>query len=237
MVFLLSSQQKICYAICIVKRTINARKFQCYNTNMIGFIRGKVLEMFKSGKSVSSLVIWTGRDEDFGLAYTVLVSEIQVSAFTTGDIVSLWTYAVHNENDNYLIGFDSVKKMRLFLSMLDVSGVGPKTAMQIVDTVGVDGIAQALATNDVKIFSKVPGVGQKTAAKIVLELSGKDLDVAAVLKPQQIDVSEYSDVIATLQKLGYTSTNARDAVAKASAELAMQPTLSTAEKVKLVLSK
>ncbi len=204
---------------------------------MIGFIRGKVLEMFKSGKAVSSLVLWTAGEDDFGIGYTVLVSEIQSALFAVGTVANLWTYSVHNENDNYLIGFDSVQKMRLFLNMLDVSGVGPRTAMQIVDTLGVDGIAQALGSNDVKAFSKVSGVGAKTAAKIVLELSGKDFDVTSVLNPQNVDVSAFPDVIATLQKLGYSSSNAKEAVEKSVSELTANPSLSTAEKVKLVLSK
>ncbi|MCC7303791.1 hypothetical protein IT418_00005, partial [bacterium] len=140
-------------------------------------------------------------------------------------------------NDNYLLGFDSVDKMRLFLTMLDVSGVGPRTAMQIVDTIGVESIGKALVSNDVKVFSKVPGVGQKTAAKIILELAGKNLDITAVLKPQSLDVSEHADVIATLQKLGYSVSDARQAVTKASTDLILQQNLSTAEKVKLVLSK
>lgn len=204
---------------------------------MIGFIRGKIIEMFKSGKSVASIVLWIHEENSLGLGYTILVSESQAAIYSIGHTAALWTYSVHNENDNYLIGFDSAEKMRLFFNMLDVSGVGPRTAMQIVDTIGVEGIGKALLSNDVKAFSKVPGVGQKTAAKIVLELAGKNLDISAILKPQDIDISLHSDVVATLQKLGYSVTDARNAVAKASTDLSSQPDLSTAEKVKLVLSK
>lgn len=204
---------------------------------MIGYVRGSVLQKFKSGKNTASLVLWTGEKDSFGVGYTVLVSDHFVGTLEPDQTVILWTYSVHTENDSYLIGFDSSEKMRMFLELLDVSGVGPRTAMTIVDTVGVENIIQAIATSDVKTFSSVPGIGQKTAAKIMVELSGKDLDITTVLIPQQIDVSAHGDVLATLQKLGYSVANAKEAVAKATAELAMQPQLSTAEKVKLVLSK
>ena len=204
---------------------------------MIGFIRGKVLNSFKSGKAVTSLVVWPNENVTFGVAYTILVSDITGAKNVKDDVAELWTFSVHSDNDLYLIGMDSADKMKIFLKLLEVSGVGPRTAMTIVDTVGVDGITNALVMNDVSVFSKVSGIGQKTAAKIVLELAGKDLQIESILKPQQINLSAYNDVIATLQKLGYSSNSAKEAVAKASAELDMQPELTLAEKVKITLAK
>ncbi|MCC7304035.1 hypothetical protein IT418_01305, partial [bacterium] len=72
---------------------------------MIGFIRGKILEMFKSGKAVTSLVLWINDENSFGLGYTVLVSEVHAALYSVGYTATLWTYLVHNENDNYLLGF------------------------------------------------------------------------------------------------------------------------------------
>lgn len=204
---------------------------------MIGYIRGKVLKKFKSGKNTVSLVLWVGEEEALGLGYTVFVSELFSTTLSEGQNVEVWTYSVHNDSDSYLIGFSEADKMRIFLQLLEVSGVGPRSAMQIVDSVGVEKILAALATNDVKTFSNVSGIGQKTAAKIIVELSGKEFDVKSMLNNSNVDITPYADVTATLQKLGYSVSASRDAIAKASAELAMQPNLTTAEKVKLVLSK
>lgn len=205
---------------------------------MIGYLKGKVIQVFKFGKNVVSLTVQVTPDGDYAVGYSVLVTDLFASNVSIQSFVELWTYNVHSENDAYLIGFSSPDKMRIFLDLLGVSGVGPRTALLIVDTVGVEQIRLALATKDVKVFSKVSGIGNKTAAKIVVELSGKGVDVANMLaKPSVSDISaEYADVYATLLKLGYSSSAAKEALLKAASQLKENQGKTTAEKVTLVLA-
>jgi len=204
---------------------------------MIGFVRGMVLGIFKSGKNTTSLVLWTSEQvEGPGVGYTVLVSDIQAASVVDGKSAELWTYSVQNDNESYLIGFSSSDKLRLFLQLLSVSGVGPKSAMQIIDTVGIEQITDALINNDVSVFNKVSGIGKKTAAKIIVELSGRDLNLKTVLQNPTKMGEAYPEVVATLQKLGYSVSAAREAVEKASIKLSEHAEYTVAEKVKLVLS-
>lgn len=203
---------------------------------MLGFVRGLVKEIFPAGKNIVSLVLWTENDpSELGVAYTVLVSELQAAHFTTGTVAEVWTYSVQAERESYLIGFSSSQKLRMFLKLLGVSGVGPKTAMHIVDSVPLDDLIHALTDNDVSIFNKIPGIGKKTAAKIIVELSGQEVNVEKVLQKSPIN-EQFPGVLATLKKLGYSTAAARDAIDRASHKLQEQSELSVAERVKLVLS-
>jgi Holliday junction DNA helicase RuvA len=203
---------------------------------MLGFIRGSVKEIFPAGKNTVSLVLWTENDSTaLGVAYTILVSELQAAHMIIGTIAEVWTYPVQAERESYLIGFGSSQKLRMFLKLLAVSGVGPKTAMQIVDSVPLDDLIVALTNNDVSIFNKIPGIGKKTAAKIIVELSGQEVNVGKVLHGSSTN-EQFPEVLATLKKLGYTTIAAKDAIARALSKLQENPNLSVAEQVKLVLS-
>jgi len=204
---------------------------------MLGFVRGSIQEIFPAGKNVVSVVLWTENDlNSVGVGYTVLISEIQAAHLTVGTIAEFWTYSVQNDNESYLIGFSSSQKLRMFLKLLGVSGVGPKTAMQIIDSVPLDDLIHALTENDVSIFSKIPGIGKKTAAKIIVELSGREVNVGKMLQGSPTS-ERYPEVQATLKKLGYSTIAAKEAIDRALAQLQAPPTLTVAEQVKLVLSR
>lgn len=214
-------------------------KRRCYNVPMIGYLKGKVLQKFKAGKNVVTLTMQVTPDGEFGIGYAVLVTEMCGSTIPVQSFAELWTFAVHSENDSYLIGFSSPDKMSVFLDLLSVSGVGPRTAMLIVDSVGVEQIRHALVAKDVNVFSKVPGIGHKTAAKIVVELSGRGVDVANMLYQSNVQndlSSNYADVYATLLKLGYSTSAAKEALQRAAPLLQANENKTTAEKVTLILA-
>lgn len=206
---------------------------------MLGYIRGSVLGFFKVGKSVSSLVVWPNEDENaLGVGYSVLVSDILAAKLPKHSVVSLWLYTVQTDKESYVIGLDSSEAMDWLVKLLTVSGVGPRTALQVIDTLEVSGMQQALAQRDIKMLTKVPGLGQKTAAKIIIELGGKGGEVSAVnaMKPALDNLQEYSAVVATLQKLGWKAQEAKDAVRANVEKLRGMGDKDVSEQVKLVLS-
>jgi len=202
---------------------------------MLGFVRGTVKGIFPVGKNVSSVVLWTGQEPiSLGVGYSVIVSESLASTFTTNSTVELWTYSVQGEKESYLMGLASSEKLQIFLKMLNVSGVGPKTAMLIVDTLAVDELRTALLEGSVEPFAKIPGVGRKTAAKIIVEYAGKDLNLEQIIG-NQTGNDLYPEVAATLRRLGYSSLAARESITKALPTLRKNPDATVAELVKLVL--
>lgn len=203
---------------------------------MIGFLKGKVLAVFKTGKSVSTVIVWPYAENASGIGISVVVTDLLAIQFPLNTDVSLWTYHVVSENASYLIGLQTKEAMESFFSLLDVSGVGPKTALHIVDTLGVAALVEAIKMQDITAISKVPGVGKKTAAKILLELA-QSPSVASLISGSSDLSSGYATVVATLQKLGYSVVKAKEAIAAAKSELDAHPDWSVSEQVTLILSK
>lgn len=205
---------------------------------MIGYLKGNVLAVFKTGKAVSTLVVWPYREHDVGIGISVVVSDVLATALSSDNsIVSLWTYHVYSENSSYLIGLNTKESMDAFLSLLDVSGVGPKTALQIVDTLGVAAFLDAVKMQEISVFSHIPGVGKKTAAKILLELSQSPSLSTLLQGATVISSDKYATVVATLQKLGYPLAKIRDVITQFTPELDQKSELTVSEQVTLLLSK
>lgn len=128
-----------------------------------------------------------------------------------GREVQLFTYLHVRENEMSLYGLESEEALAFFQLLLGVSGIGPKVALAMLSTAEVDLIRQAIARGDVEYLTRIPGIGKKVAQRIILDLKGKleaeDLAPAAPLSP--VD----RDVIAALTSLGYSLSEAREAIA------------------------
>jgi len=144
---------------------------------------------------------------------------------TSGDRVQLHTHLHVREDVLALYGFSSSDELRLFELLINVSGIGPKTALALLSALSPERFEIAIARGDVETLSSVTGIGKKTAARLVLELKGKF---------EQVDVlsrSLHDDVKAALVGLGYS-------VAEANASIATLPDssrLSLEDKIKLAL--
>ncbi|MER3485692.1 MAG: Holliday junction branch migration protein RuvA, partial [Chloroflexota bacterium] len=113
--------------------------------------------------------------------------------------------------------FATPEELGLFELLLTVSGVGPRNALAVLSAMPVDQLRSAIATENVDLLMRVPGIGRKTAARIVLELRGKvsaPTGVAPQLAPQ-------SDVIAALTTLGYSAAEAMEAIREAQLDPAL----------------
>jgi Holliday junction DNA helicase RuvA len=108
-----------------------------------------------------------------GVGYKVFITTDTVGAYGMGDAVALWTYTAVRENSLDLYGFGSIDELSFFELLLDVSGIGPKSALSILTVASIDTLKKAIATGDTSYLNKVSGIGRKTADKIVLELRDK----------------------------------------------------------------
>ena len=129
-----------------------------------------------------------------------------------GDEVHLHTRLYIRDDEVALYGFSTAEALRLFQTLNGVSGIGPRTSLALLSRLGPQGVASAVATGDLGALSGVPGVGRKTAGRLVLELKGKFevLDAAQVAVPGARDEA---DVVSALMALGYTATEARRVLA------------------------
>ena len=110
-----------------------------------------------------------------GVGYKLTVSYLTSEACMTklGKEVKLYTHLAVREDDVELFGFGSYEEKECFNKLTSVSGVGPKAAMSILSTMSPDKLAVAICTNDAKAIAKSPGIGAKSAARIILELKDK----------------------------------------------------------------
>lgn len=128
---------------------------------MIYCLRGKVLLKDKD------TVIIDVRD----VGYQILVSHID--DFVIGDEVLVYTYNVIREDEQYLVGFTSLEEKNTFLSLIKVKGLGPKTVIGALGATSPEQVKAAISSNNVAYLKKLPGIGAKAAAQIILDLKGE----------------------------------------------------------------
>lgn len=176
---------------------------------MIAHLKGLLLE-----KSADRLVV-----EINDIGYEVLIPfSTYYELGEVGDTVSLRIYTHVREDVLSLYGFLSRKEKKLFTQLIQVSGIGPKLGITILSGLPVDEFTQALMDQDVVKLYGIPGVGKKTAERLVLEMKDKVLDWFPELEDSPVSSgsgSVQADVVSALVNLGYAKNTAERAVAKA----------------------
>lgn len=148
-----------------------------------------------------------------GVIYHVNTSGVTLEEMgETGEAVRLFTHLYVREDQLALYGFSSPEELRLFETLIGVSGIGPKLALAILSRVRPEALELAITGENAELLATVPGVGRKTAARLILELRGKLVPSGSVVAgaPAQADV----DVIAALRSLGYTTAEAHGALSR-----------------------
>jgi Holliday junction DNA helicase RuvA len=178
---------------------------------MIGRIQGILAE-----KHPPQIVVLCG-----GVGYEL---DVPMSTFyalpRTGEEVSLLTHLVVREDAHLLYGFSTAAERSAFRQLLKISGVGPKVALSVLSGLSVDDLASAVASQDAARLTKVPGVGKKTAERLVLELRDK-LPMAVSVAHADSPSAASADVLNALLGLGYNEREAQAAVKQLPAELAL----------------
>lgn len=167
---------------------------------MITFVSG-ILEMKFNGY----VVINVG-----GIGYKIYMSENSIDALgNIGDSVTVYTHQQVREDDISLYGFLNLEELNMFELLISVSGVGAKSALNTLANIEPSSFALAVISNDTSKLVKIPGVGAKTAARIVLELKDKLKNQDIVdkkknkLNNNDADASIIEEAISALQVLGY----------------------------------
>ena len=180
---------------------------------MISYIRGEVLFC-----TDSSVVVDVG---SVGMEVNVTAQTLAAMERTSGT-VEFYTYLHVKEDALTLFGFASRKELKLFRMLITVSGIGPKGAVGILSTMSVSDLQMAILTEDAATIAKAPGIGKKTAAKLVLELKDKvdfaetiesRLNAGAMAAAAAGGNTAAAEAIEALVALGYSRTDAAKAVA------------------------
>lgn len=129
-----------------------------------------------------------------------------------GSTILLHTYLHVREDELTLYGCATKDELQLFEQLLGVSGIGPKVALSLLSTLSADRIRQAIATEQVSALSSVPGIGTKTAQKIILDLKDKVTALVDLSLPPPAIVEADAEVIAALTTLGYSVIEAQSAL-------------------------
>jgi Holliday junction DNA helicase RuvA len=174
---------------------------------MIAFLTGQVV---RKGAAFALLDV-------NGVGYQLAMSTGSLSALPAeGDEVTVWTHLYVREDEMSLFGFESEEEKASFELLITVSGVGPKVALATLSALSPDALAQAVATEDVALISSVPGIGKKTAQRIILDLKDKlggslELGVSGA-RGQALPGAALAETTDALLAMGFSAAEASQAV-------------------------
>jgi Holliday junction DNA helicase RuvA len=168
---------------------------------MIALIDGYV-----AAKSETSMVVMVG-----GVGLRILCPQHTLAEARPGEAIRLHTHLIVREDDLSLVGFGSEEELSLFENLMRVQGVGPRLALNVLSFMAPDALRLAIGQEQPDLLARVPGIGKKTAQKIVLELKDK---IGAVEVAEGLAALTEADaaVIDALTALGYSIVEAQRAV-------------------------
>lgn len=176
---------------------------------MIRLIRGSV---FAIGKD--HLVIEIGTPSTSGMGFKVNVPVPTLAKQSTDTAIVLHTYLQVREDALTLYGFETEDELDMFQLLLSVNGVGPKVALATLSTLSPDALRLALSNEEPGVIARVPGIGKRTAEKIVLELKDKVEQPSGTLEALAATSDVDGEVIEALVALGYSVVEAQRAIQK-----------------------
>ncbi len=175
---------------------------------MIGFLRGKVAYLL-----ADDCLLDVG-----GVGYRVTVSGMTRSKLRQGEQAMLFTYLSVREDALQLYGFATQEEYDVFLQLIGVSGIGPKVALGILSSTTVSGLCSAIANKQASLLTKLPGIGKKSAERLILELKDKLAFVGigdgeeAFVEAAPLGDGILDEAAAALASLGYTPAEDRKSV-------------------------
>jgi len=173
---------------------------------MIGHLEGNVTAV-RAGFAIISVG---------GVGYKVFATREMLATLKPEKETAFWTHLAVCETILDLYGFSTEEELRLFELLLTVSGIGPKSALAILDVALVETLRSAISTGNASYLTKVSGIGRKTAEKIVLELKEK-IGVGSESGAAALHHDE--EALEAMRALGYSQSEARDALRKVPPEI------------------
>lgn len=179
---------------------------------MIAFVNGKIEQI-----SVDNAVIDVG-----GIGYNIKISSDTAARLPgIGEPVKLYTYTSVREDAFWLYGFLSRNELEIFKKCITVNGIGPKGALALLSVMDADSLRYAILSGDTKAIAKAPGIGSKTAQRLILDLKDKlviddemiDREIARTDSgTDAADSAQKQEAVAALVALGYAQAESRKAV-------------------------
>lgn len=182
---------------------------------MIAFLNGEISAIYED-----KVII-----EVSGVGYNVLMPSSCIKILKgIGNIAKIYTYLSVREDAMQLYGFNTSDELELFKLLITVNGIGPKASLQILSSMSQDEIKMAIVAGDSKTLSKVPGIGPKTAQRIIIDLKDKIDLINTVESRLSSDITysgalsdEKSEALEALVALGYSKKDALNAVSSVDA--------------------
>ena len=168
---------------------------------MIASLNGRVTD-----KGVDFAVVEVG-----GVGFQVFIPSPKIDEIRVGESVFLYTYMVVREDLLSLYGFTSVEEREFFSLLIGVSGVGPRLALATLSTLSPDTIRRAIFSEQPEVFTRVPGIGKKSAQKISLHLQDRIEDIDGLEPIVSMDDTD-TQVLEALVALGYSVVEAQAAL-------------------------
>lgn len=173
---------------------------------MYYYLKGKIVE------SNDEFAVIDVRD----IGYEFLT--INKSDFVVGEDMLVYTLHIVREDNELFVGFKSLKEKEVFIKLIDVKGIGPKTAVNALKGISIDSFLNMIATNDIKSLKKLPGIGPKAAAQIILDMKGS---LSASLLQNNTDATkkiklnkEQEDAKNVLKALGFKAKDIDEVLEK-----------------------
>jgi Holliday junction DNA helicase RuvA len=172
---------------------------------MINYLKGELVGLQTIDANRSEITLEIG-----GIGYAVRVPNRLLESISLHTTVQIYTIQTVKEEEIILYGFGTVSEKDLFRQLVSVSGIGGNTAISLLNSIGLPELVQAIVSSNVRLLSKAPGVGIKTAERLALELKTKlkqwheCADLSGGEGTSQIDPQVRQEVEMTLLALGYT---------------------------------
>ncbi|WP_302358863.1 Holliday junction branch migration protein RuvA [uncultured Mitsuokella sp.] len=178
---------------------------------MIGYLHGRVIALYTDHCLL----------DVHGVGYRVFVANSTRTKLRQREEASLFVYTSVREDAIVLYGFATEEEYDLFLQLIGVSGIGPKVALGILSAITVEGLCRAIQNKQTSVLTKLPGIGKKSAERLILELKDKvafrgsaEEELLTIENGEEVGDDAASEAMAALQSLGYTPSEIAPVIRK-----------------------
>ena len=178
---------------------------------MIGYLHGRVIALYTDHCLL----------DVHGVGYRVFVANSTRTKLRQREEASLFIYTSVREDAIVLYGFATEEEYDLFLQLIGVSGIGPKVALGILSAITVEGLCRAIQNKQASVLTKLPGIGKKSAERLILELKDKvafrgreEEELLTIENGEEVGDDAASEAMAALQSLGYTPSEIAPVIRK-----------------------
>ncbi len=184
---------------------------------MIGWLKGTVIEHWKQGPKAGCLLACNG------VGYEVQLTLRDQIALSGQELLTLWIHQIQREDGNTMFGFPKKQDREFFRALIAVNGIGPQMALALLQESTVRELLTAITERDIKTLCKAPGIGKRTAERLVIDLQNKvsnfnsninqiSTSETIPIKTGQLKPSNLNEVLTTLDALGYENFEINDAI-------------------------